>query len=144
MTFRELADNQTIVRHVRKGSLRRDEDANVIGVNPDAFRHRSGEDYLSATWAEHLNNGGVGVENAIRMFRTCLSVNRSDGYAIGSVGPIKKACARFSAKIRVVHEPDPPNDGHVAVRRVPRDNLELLQRLASVEWSRYVLDRDIS
>lgn len=116
---------------------------NVIGVNPDAFLHRPDEEYLSATWTQHLDpDANIGLEAAVRILQQSLSVNKADGYAIGEVGPIKAACAEFGATIRVLHEPDPHNDAHVALRRIPRDNPALRQRLATMEWSRFALDRD--
>lgn len=121
----------------------------VIGVNPDAFlhreatEHRPAEEYLSATWSEFFHaDADAGLAASVAMFRACLKVHKQDGYAIGRVGPIKAACSDFNATIRVIHEPHPPNDAHVAVRRVPRDNEALRARLAFTEWSRVVLDSD--
>lgn len=136
-----LEDDQTLVRYVRKNSLRRNEDMAVIGVNPDAFLHRPNEEYLSATWSEFFDmEPAGGLRASVEMFRKCLKTHKNDGYVIGRVGKIKEACANFGALIRVIHEPDPPNDAHVAVRRIPKDNSALRARLAATEWSCFVLD----
>ena len=138
-----LQEDQTLVRYVRKRSLRRDAAMQVIGVNPDAFEHRPGEDYLSATWAEFLSSdGSADFDASIKMFRRCLNVSKTDGYVFGQVGSIKSACLSFSASIRVIHEPDGLNTAHVALRRIPKDNAALRARLAAVEWSGLLIDSD--
>lgn len=145
MSGKPLDEDQHLVRYVRKNSLRRDENMKVIGINPDAFLHRVDEEYLSSTWLEFFHvDQSVGLASVVSMFRQCLKVHKRDGYAIGIVGPIKEACANFGARIRVIHEPDPPNDAHVAVRRVPKENEALRARLAAAEWSRFALDSDFT
>ena len=58
----------------------------VIGINPDAFAHRDGEEYLSATWADFLQTiSSDAVTASVEMFRRCITVKKGDGYAVGIV-----------------------------------------------------------
>ena len=122
-----------VMRYVRKRGLRRDEYGKVLGILPQALELREGETYLSVTWLEHFDSQyEKGLIKAAEAIRRQLTVKRNDGFAMTEVEAISVTCERFSIIIRALHEPiNPENTGHVAIRRFPSDNLELMDILAS-------------
>ncbi|MCH8998172.1 MAG: hypothetical protein IID48_07870 [Proteobacteria bacterium] len=121
------------MRYVRKRQLRRDENGNVLGILPQALELRDGEAFLSVTWLEHFDpQYERGLTQAAEAIRRQLEVRGNDGFSTTAVGGFCDICERFKEKVRVLHEPvNPENTGHVAIRRFPRDNLDLLDLLAS-------------
>jgi hypothetical protein len=134
----------TLIRHAGWAKLRKDEDDNVIGILAVAFELRSGETYLSSTWMEHF--GGISPANlyaAVGAIRASRDVGKKSGFALGLVGEICAACSAANRNIRVVREPEDNNSGHTAVRKWPRDNLDLLQLMATDTWSRLAMNSSI-
>jgi len=127
-----LPPDEHVVRYVRKGRLRRDEDDNVIGVLPQAFQHREGESYLSVTWLQHFSAiYEDGLKQSVAAIRRQLTVKGGDGFTLGQVDHISSTCARRDCKVRILHEPVVPlNTGHCAWRGLSGDDLQLLQILA--------------
>ena len=129
----KVPDDSHVVRYVRKRQLRRDENGNVLGILPQALELREGETYLSVTWLEHFDlQYERGLIQAAEAIRRQLTVKDNDGFSTTEVGDFCDICERFDEKVRVLHEPEnPENTGHVAIRRFPRDNLDLFGMLAS-------------
>ncbi|QOZ45522.1 hypothetical protein XH89_20060 [Bradyrhizobium sp. CCBAU 53340] len=128
--------------------MRKDEDDNVIGIYGAAFRLRENEEYLSATWAEFFQGAThddriVATVRAIRASN--LDVRPKSGFAVGRVDGIKRACLDDPKKhkIRFIHEAEPDNPGHAALRGWPKDNDDLLNMLAEEVWCDAVLNVDI-
>ena len=121
------------MRYVRKRQLRRDEHGNVLGILPQALELRDGEKFLSVTWLEHFDTRYErGFILAAEAIRCQLTVKRNDGFSTSEVRAFCDSCERCGEKVRVLHEAvNPENPGHVAIRRFPRDNLDLLDLLAS-------------
>ncbi len=121
-----------VMRYVRKRLLRRDENGKVLGILPQGLELREGEAYLSVTWLEHFYpQYERGLFQAAEAIRRQLTVKDNDGFSTTEVGGFCDICERFNEKVRVLHEPiNPENTGHVAIRRFPRGNLELLDLLA--------------
>jgi len=137
-----------VVRYVPWARLRKDEDENVIGILGAAFSLRDDEPFVSATWAEFFksDNHDECVTAAVKAIRASkVEVKPRSGFAIGNVRKVKEACFADSKqyKIRVMHEPEDDNKAHVALRRWPRDNEDLLELLAEEVWNSYVLNKDI-
>lgn len=128
-----VANDSHVMRYVRKRQLRRDENGNVLGILPQALELREGEAYLSVTSLEHFDpQYERGLIQAAEAIRRELTVKDNDGFSTTEVGDFCDICERFDEKVRVLHEPvNDGNTGHVAIRRFPRDNLELLDLLAS-------------
>lgn len=128
-----LPPDDHVVRYVRGRLLRRDDDDNVLGVLPQAFEHREGEAYLSVTWLEHFDTEyEVGLRGAASAIRCQLIVKNRDGFTVGCVGVICELCSGFSLKVRLLHEPKPPeNTGYCAWRGARDADLELLDLLAA-------------
>jgi hypothetical protein len=72
-----------------------------------------------------------------------LTIPKKSGFAVGQVQRIKATCLTQGHNIRIVHEPADDNKAHVAVRRFPRDDMELFQLLAADAWSQIVLNTDV-
>ena len=113
--------------------LRRNEDGEVLGILPQALELRDGEAYLSVTWLEHfVADYEHALIEAVDAIRRQLTVKKKDGFAVAVVGKISEICDKFDVRVRILHEPVPPeNTGHGALRGVPRDNIELLELLAT-------------
>lgn len=128
----DLPHDDHVARFVRKGDLRRDENGNVLGVLPQAFRRREAEEYLSATWLEHFAaDYEEGLAKASAAIRRQLTVKPRDGFTVGHITKIVEICDTFSVNVRILHEPEPPeNTGHCAIHGLPRDDLYLFSVLA--------------
>jgi hypothetical protein len=132
----KVPDEHHVLRFVAWGRLRKDENDVVIGCLPAAFEYREDEEYLSVTWIEHfVGSAPDQLTLAAQAFRRGYFLDGGKGgakaaFAKGNVGRMHAACAKFGAKIRVLHEPEDLNPGHVAVRRIPRDNQDLRALLA--------------
>ena len=129
----KVPDDSHVMRHIRKRLLRRDENGNVLGILPQALELREGEAYLSVTSLEHFDpQYERGLIQAAEAIRRELTVKENDGFSTTEVGEFCDICERFDEKVRVLHEPvNDENTGHVAIRRFPRNNLELFDLLAS-------------
>lgn len=134
-----LDDSDGVVRFVPWGKLRKDEDDNVLGALPAAFALRDEEEYLSVTWCEYF--AGTKDEKtrcAIEAIRNSdLKVGSKARFALGNVGEIRQRVEgrQNGRKLRIIHEPEPDNPAHAAIRHWPRDDDELLDLLAQAEWS---------
>ncbi len=129
----KVPNDSHVMRYVRKRQLRRDENGNVLGILPQALELREGESYLSVTSLEHFDpQYERGFIQAAEAIRCELTVKGNDGFSTTEVGGFCDICERFDENVRVLHEPvNDENTGHVAIRRFPRDNLELFDLLAS-------------
>jgi hypothetical protein len=142
----KLPPEHHVVRYVPWGKLRKDENdpEKVIGVLGEAFKMRPIDDTLSTTWLEYFAGSRTEqVSGAVRAVRASkLDVKAKSGFAIGNVGNISAATEAHGYSIRVLHEPDDDNKAHVAVRRWPRDDMELFEILATDAWSEIVLNNN--
>lgn len=142
----KLPPDHHIVRNVSWGKLRKDENDNVIGVLGEAFKMRPVDDYLSATWLEYFEGDRLQkVHSTILAMRaSSLLITAKSGFAIGNVGRISEVVEEQNHSIRILHEPEDDNKAHVAVRRWPRDDMELFELIATDVWSELILNSDIS
>jgi hypothetical protein len=128
----KLPAEDHVVRYVPKVRLRRDEAGNVIGVLPQVFERREDEGYLSATWLEHFcSEYEAGLRAAAAAIRRQLTVKARAGFTVGNVGKIIEICESVNVRVRLLHEKEPENTGHAAIRGIPRDHLELFELLAA-------------
>lgn len=132
MAVVNLPDEHSVVRHIRKPLLRRDENGNVLGVLPQAFQRRENEEYLSVTWLQHFSKDYErGLSMSAAAIGRQLTVKRGDGFAVGSVGNVKAICGTRNVKVRLLHEQhNKKNTGYASWRGLPRDDLDLLTLLA--------------
>lgn len=147
MAIKYLDAEHHIVRYVPWAKLRKDADENVLGVLGAAFKLREGENFLSATWAEYFSGTHeeclVAAVWAIR--RSKISVKPRSGFAVGNVARVRDACLsdRRPSRVRFIHEREPDNEAHAALRGWPIDNDDLLELIAEDPWSLVMLNKDI-
>lgn len=136
------------MRYVSPSKIIRDDNDKAIGIFPQAFKRRDGEDGLSVTWLEYFSNDfDESIIAAVRASRANpkLTVKRDSGFAIGNVGDILSACklhSRNSKNIRVVYMPNDHNKSHAEVKWLPNDD-QLLDLLATEVWANLKLNKDI-
>ena len=150
-----IPDENHILRYIPWNKLRKNENDEVIGILAEAFKKRETENYLSATLLEHFSGvHKVQIASAIHEVRKYYNVKPKSGFAVGKVGDIKKACTeKGNSKIDIVSFPTKTktldgqpykNESHVAVKKLPADDSELLDLLASEAWSHLVLNKTVS
>jgi hypothetical protein len=137
-----LPDEDCVVRYVAPRLVARDPDTReIMAVFPEAFRLREDEgNELSCAWLEfYPGNREDQIGAAIAKFGTVLTVRKTSAFAVGKVGEVKAACAKFSVSVRVVHAPieppEPPHEAHSEVRRFNDSDEELLALLAEEVWA---------
>lgn len=144
MSVVNIPHDHHIIRYASWTKLRKDEDDNVLGILPQALRRRDDEDSLSTTWIEWFT--GLPAEqylSAVSKIRTTMQVSRRGGMAKANVGRLHELCGAEDVTIRVLHEPIDENEAHAGIRRLPRDNLDLLELLASEAFTETVLNCDL-
>jgi hypothetical protein len=144
MKTTNIPDIDDIARHVPWARLEKDEDDNVIGIYPEAFRLREGESYLSACWVDfYAGTKPQKIRQNYDDMSKRRSLGKKSGFAITNVGSLKCTCEGRGAKPRVVHETGHPTQSYVAVRKFPSDDDELLEILATGCWSELFLVKDL-
>ena len=128
-----LPGDDHVVRFVKNRLLRRgDEDDVVVGALPQAFFRRPDEEYLSVTWVQHFSSDyELGLRASAAAMRSQLTIKPRDGFSTGKVGRIAEICVGNSCRVRILHEPEPPeNPGHSAIRGLPAEDMDLFALLA--------------
>jgi hypothetical protein len=138
MASRSLSDDDHVVRHLSPSQFDTDASGALL-VFPQAFELRTGESYLSTSWLEFF-----AAPFSDRICATASAISRtrivkaSHAFAVGQVGSIKEACARFGQKIRILHEGNTDNPAYAAVRQYRSEEIELLDLLARDAWANVV------
>ncbi len=143
-----LADEHHVMRHVRWGLLRKDDDGiNVIGFLPQAFERTPDEEYLSVNWIEYEEGDwNTRIRDSVWGIRRARPSIRGGGksrYAIANIGKINEVCLSNNVRVRITHEPEVNNPGHSGIRRLPRDDLTLLEALADEAFTDMVENANI-
>lgn len=128
-----LPDEDHVMRYVPWARLRKDENDNVLGFLPQAFELRADEDALSVSWVEFFDADWESkIQECVRAIRQSFErgIGKKSAFGVGQVQQIKRASLNAGARVRIVHEPEAGNPAHAAIRRLPRDDLALLQALA--------------
>jgi hypothetical protein len=68
---------------------------------------------------------------SVKTFRQTITVRTKSAFGIGNVAKIKEIGRANGASVRIVYEPTDNNPSHSAIRRLPRDDLSLLEALAA-------------
>jgi len=127
-----LPDEDHVMRYVSWARLRRDEDDNVLGFLGEAFQLRPGEESLSVNWLEYFDGDrDTKIRMSVKTFRETITVRTKSAFGIGNVAKIKEICRANGASVRIVYEPTDDNPSHSGIRRLPRDDLSLLEGLAA-------------
>lgn len=143
---KNLPDEDHIIRYVPWGRLRKDEDDNVLGFLPQAFQRKHDEDYLSVNWIEfHDGDRDTQIRLSVWAIRGSFDnpLGGKSAFAIGNVCKVKGISAKAGSRVRIVHEPEPNNPAHSGIRRLPRDDLTLLEALAADAFVERVNNADI-
>jgi len=139
-----LPDEDHVMRYVPWSRLRKDEDENVIGILPQAFALKEEEQTLSLNWLEYFSGDrDQRIRDSVSMFRRGMRVGAKSGYGVGNVGQIKEVCESYGARVRIVYEPEADNLSHSEIRRLPRDDLSLLDALAAQAFVDLVRDAEV-
>lgn len=140
-----IPDEDHVMRHVSSKRLRRDEDGNPIGFLPEAFQLREGEKGLSVNWIEYFKQTFEdNIVSCIQLFRKIRGIKKSSAFGIGNVEKIKSICLKHGhKKVIIVDDGNNRNKAHVLIRRMPEDDLLLLDSLASDAFSRCVPNKDV-
>jgi hypothetical protein len=136
------------LRYVPWGRLRKDEDGNVIGFLPQAFRLREGEDYLSVNWLEYYEGDrDAQIRLSVWAIRASFPnpLGPKSAFGIANIARIKEIALSAGARLRIIHEPEGDvNPGHAGVRRLPADDLTLLEALAADAFTERVSNAEIA
>jgi hypothetical protein len=140
-----LPDDHHVMRYVPWGRLLRDGDDNVLGFLPQAFRRRETEDAPFVNWLEYFEGDRAGqITASARVFRQTITVGSKSAFGIGNVARIKEVCRNNRATVRILYEPTDDNPAHAGIRRLPRDDVTLLEALAADAFAELVHNAAIS
>jgi hypothetical protein len=140
-----IPSTEHIIRYVPwKLLIKGEDEVTVVGVFPQAFDLRDNEEYLSVTWVEHFSGVTIcdRLHSAVQTFRKTMSAGAKSRYLMGNVGAVHRICDDNDKRVRIVHEPD-ENPGHVAIRRFPKDDLELASQLIEEAFTAHINNRDV-
>lgn len=118
------------MRYVPLARLRRDEDGNVLGILPQAFAHRNGEDFLSVNWLEHFKKDKASnLRDCVDAQRATLNVGKNCVYAVAMVDKVKLVCVKKQKPVRIVYHPTKGNAAHSALYVQHNEDLNVLSDL---------------
>jgi hypothetical protein len=144
---KNIPNDDHVMRYVPWGRLRKDGDDNVVGFLPQAFQLRQDEDYLSVNWLEFYDGDReTQIRLSVWVIRDSFErpLGGKSAFAIGNVGKIKDISEAVGSRVRIVHEPDDEkNPAHCGMRQLPRDDLTLLEALASDAFTERVNNADV-
>lgn len=142
-----IPNDNHLIRHVSPGRLRKDEQMNVVGILPQAFKMGNTHSYLSANWLEFFPGGfKQQVISAVQEIRESVVVRDGSGFAIGKVEDIKTLCQTRKHRIYITLYPTQKSKSHVAIKSYPKEDDELFELLAAEEkaWGHWVLNSFVS
>jgi hypothetical protein len=126
-----LPEQDHIMRYVPRSRLRRDEDDNVLGILPQAFANRNGEEFLSVNWLEYFKQDKTSnLRGCVDAQRATLDVGRNCVYAVAVVDKVKLVCLKKQKPVRVVYQPTKNNLAHSALHVQHNEDLNVMSELA--------------
>ena len=147
-----LPRENNVSRHVPYKKLLRDNNDNPVGISPQAFemREEKNEDALSVNWLEYFGNDHAGNRaKLIKSFRLSRSgkVGKLSAFGFGNVGVLEDICTKHKyTKVRVLHDEKKAsanNKSHAHIIRLPINDLEVMQSLASEVFTQLLANKDI-
>lgn len=139
-----LPDQDHVIRHVSWSKLRKDGDDNILGFLPHAFLLRPDEESLSVNWLEiYDGNHNAKINKTVVELRATKNIGQKSAFAIGVVGNIKETCKKNNSPVKIVYAPTPNIPSHSEIRHLPKDDLALLEALATGAFSELVLNSNI-
>ena len=140
-----LPDDNHVMRRVSSSKLRRDENDNVIGFNPQAFELRPNEESLSVNWLEHFDGDhDAKIIRVIKELRSTQKITKKSAFGIANVGNIKEICRKQHALVKIVYAPTDKIPSHSEIRRLPCDDLTLREALATEAFCTLIQNADIA
>jgi hypothetical protein len=148
-----LPDEDRVVRNVPWTRLLKDEDDNVLGFLPIAFELKpdettpSGlEQSLSVNWLEYFTEPATRIRDCVWAMRKARKLGTKSAFAVGQVGSVKQVCLASGFKVRVIYEPEDGNPSHAGIRRLPPNDLSLMDALATEAFpsTEIVMNSDIT
>jgi hypothetical protein len=132
------------MRHVPWGRLRKDENDAVIGFLGQAFERRFDENYLSVSWVEYYAEPTTRIRDAVWGVRRARKVGPKSAFAVANVAKVKETCLTTSnVRVRIVPEPLENWPAHAGIRQIPRDDMGLLEALATEAFTEMVLNQTV-
>lgn len=130
-----LPDGDHVMRRVSYQLQERDtnDDSIVLGLLPGAFELRELDNGgLSVTWLEYFRGThAANISDSIAAISNCMRGSQKRAvFATASVGELKAASKKKLTGVRVIYDPTSCNKGHAAVRRLPPEDIEMLDTLA--------------
>lgn len=143
-----IPDRDHVIRHVPLAKTRRDSDGKVCGILPQAIERRDSEEYLSVSHYEHFSGSQVqklfSVKNAIASGKRSGTLGIKGLLAKANVGNLKQSVEKKTAKkIRVAYLPTKKDSSHSGVYKLPEEDSELMDALASEAFSEIFFLNDI-
>jgi hypothetical protein len=145
-----LPDDNRVIRNVPWKKLRKDEDDNVLGFLPIAFELKPDEttstgfeESLSVNWQEYFKNPETRLRDCIWAMRKARNLGGKSAFAIGQVGGVKRVCQDRGFRVRVLYEPEDGNLSHAGIRRLPLNDLMLMDALATEAFTERIMNSDI-
>lgn len=132
------------MRHTSWTKLQRDGDDNVVGILPQAFALRDGEDGLSVNWVEHYEGHfDEKIIRTIQDIRTVVKVGPKSAFGVSTVQDIKAVCKNTAKLIKVVYSPSLKNPSHTLIRHIPAEDMVLLDALSKEAFTKLIHNSDI-
>jgi len=75
--------------------------------------------------------------------RKARKIGSQSAFAIGQVGTVKEVSLARGFKVRVIYEPEDNNASHAGIRRLPPNDMSLMDALAVEAFTEMVMDADI-
>jgi hypothetical protein len=112
-------------------------------ISAAAFMMRETEQYLSVNWLEVLNRSDrtIQIRDLRALYATKLRVGTTARIAVLNVGDLRTKVERESPDsrlLRVLHEPEEPNDpSHAGIYEIPHDDEIIAELIAQVVLEKY-------
>lgn len=106
-------------------------------VTGQAFRHREGEEYLSANWLEYFESAELSTQmQEIRsaLMRKGRKIGAKSKFAVLNVGELKEYVRKESGNgsvLSVLHEPEENDPSHSGIYGVPVDDFLIAEIIAA-------------
>ena len=132
MAQTKIPDQDHIVRLVPWAKVAKDDEDNVTGILWSAFQRSETDDNLSVNWLERADAAPDDhLRRTVELMNTGLKIGKKARIAVVNVGTVREICLNQSHKVRILHAPEDDNEPHSEIHRLPRDNVELLEILAT-------------
>jgi hypothetical protein len=141
MRYDALPHHDHVCRQIGFRHLVLDEADHVVGISYTGFELGPNDDDLSVTWLEYFCGSWEEMVRAA-FAATCRTrvPGRKGVLAWANVGSIIEDCAKARRKVRVIHDPIDGNDAHALITQLPRDDIALLDLLATETFSAFFLN----